>query len=256
MMHRKLALLAATLLPTLYAQAQTTPALQVEVATIHPSDPNDQSRGFHIEDNGHRAFIENMPVAMLITIVYGLQADQLLHVPGWANTERFDIHATAPGSATPDWEQWRQMAQALLIERFHLRVHEETRDLPIDSLTVDKHGLRIQPSTQGKNELADDTMNGYGNLRETNTPMKNFAATLGHLIERPVVDNTGLADQRFDFTLHWRDTMQNPQAASDDSAALPDLRTALVEQAGLRLTATHGPVRVVVVDTLDHPTAN
>ncbi|WP_158615486.1 TIGR03435 family protein [Acidipila sp. EB88] len=238
------------------ASAQTpasAPLPEVEAATINPTAPDAINSGFHTEDNGHRAFIENLPVARLLTIVYDLQNDQVIAVPKWAQTDRFDIHIVIAGGATPTLAQWKQLTRAILAERFHLKAHDETRELPVYSLTVDKGGLRIKPSIPMKDDLPDDTMTGYGNLQETNVTMANFSKTLGFLLERPVVDDTHLGEQRFDFTLHWSNTMQT---ASDNAAALPDLRTALHEQAGLRLTATRGNARVLVIDALDRPTPN
>jgi uncharacterized protein (TIGR03435 family) len=99
-------------------------------------------------------------------------------------------------------------------------------------------------------------------LRETNATMEEFALMLIDVMDRPVVDQTGITG-RFDFTLNW--TPDETQFGTlgvhfsppdDDPNALPGLFTALREQAGLNLEGTAAPVEVLVIDKVERPSAN
>ena len=95
--------------------------------------------------------------------------------------------------------------------------------------------------------------------------MANFAIQLQlRVLDRPVIDQTGLTD-RYDFTLNWRpDEFQFPRATAAQRAAavsrgadtLPDLFTAFQEQLGLKLSATKAPADVLVIDNVSKPSEN
>ncbi len=77
-------------------------------------------------------------------------------------------------------------------------------------------------------------------------------------LDKPVVDRTGLA-ARYDFDLEWTpDETQFGGAfpGSSDASAKPGLFTAMQQELGLRLEATRGPVDVLVIDHVEHPSAN
>ena len=95
--------------------------------------------------------------------------------------------------------------------------------------------------------------------------MAGFAGQLQlRVLDRPVIDQTGLTD-RYDFTLNWRpDEFQFPRASAAQRAAavaagadaLPDLFTAVQEQLGLKLEATKAPADVLVIDKVSKPSEN
>lgn len=92
----------------------------------------------------------NVPLRLLITIAYRLGAAyQYVGLPSWVDSERFDIAAKAPEGASPD--QMPLMMRSLLIERFKLVAHPETRDTAIYALvlarTDGKLGPKLTPST-------------------------------------------------------------------------------------------------------------
>ena len=99
--------------------------------------------------------------------------------------------------------------------------------------------------------------------------MQEFAGFLqNRLLERPVVDQTGLGSTRYHFILKWTPDGAQSQpgggaagpggspAAATDVDAPPDLFTAFQQQLGLKLEATKAPVDVVVVDRVEKPSAN
>ena len=103
---------------------------------------------------------------------------------------------------------------------------------------------------------------GPGALGVQNSTMAEFADFLqARILERPVVDQTGLTD-RYDFTLEWRpDTAPpargpNPPALPQNIEDRPDLLTAMRQQLGLKIESGKAPVEVLVIDKVTKPTEN
>ena len=89
----------------------------------------------------------NAPVHLLIELAYNAKDFQIVGAPSWANSEGYDVTAKAEGNAT--FETMRPMLQSLLADRFKLRLHRETRDLPVYELVEAKGGLKIAPDRCG-----------------------------------------------------------------------------------------------------------
>lgn len=70
----------------------------------------------------------NATLRGVIQEAYDLKDDGLLGGPDWVGSERYDINAK-PESPVSD-ERARSMLQTLLVDRFQLKVHHETRLLP------------------------------------------------------------------------------------------------------------------------------
>ena len=252
-----------------------------EVATVR-ENRSGESRG-RIELVNARFNAINMTLRELVAIVYPTEggrfrhASQLIGEPGWFNSTRFDIIARAEGfqgdTNRPGFtatqaeleavERVRQMVQRLLAERFKLRVHHETRQLPIYALVIAKGSGELGPDLrrsardcieEWKSQGMPDARNlACGSIQGARVGrMTGHAAELGPLVRdlydwtgRPVVDRTGLTG-RFDFTLNWA-----PEGSTDAAAA--SIFTALQEQLGLKLEATTGPIDVLVVDAVERP---
>src|SRR5438876_943661 len=143
-----LLLLSAPALAFSQAPAAT---LSFEVATIKPADPINPATilssgklphvGMTVE--GSRVDIGYMSLADLIPAAFKVKPYQISG-PDWMNSQRFDILAKMPEGATK--EQVPEMLQALLIERFQLKVHRETKDQSIYALIVAKGGPKFKES--------------------------------------------------------------------------------------------------------------
>jgi uncharacterized protein (TIGR03435 family) len=200
-------------------------------------------------------------------------------------TERFDIKARAEGDATKD--QMRLMMRSLLAERFNLAVHTETRQVPVLALIParpGKTGPRLRPHSEDLPCPANtpgipitETTDGFpalcvgllelppslpGRLRmgARRVTMEFVANALGSLedLGRPVMDQTRL-NGTFDFTIEWtRDTQGDPPASASlpIDASGPELREAISEQLGLKLESRTGPVSVIILDRVEHPSGN
>jgi len=193
---------------------------------------------------------------------------QIFGSPDWAKTDTWDIEAR--GGDAPIAEMYGPMLQKLLEERFHLKIHKETRQLPVYILTVAKNGSKLSATKEG-GCVALDLKNmqppapgsvrcGSGSVRgnAARTVIDSHGQTVTALaaqgfhgdLDRPVIDQTGLTGM-FDIHLEFA---REGAPAGDLSA--PSLFTAVQEQLGLRLTPDKGPVEVLVIDHLERPSEN
>ena len=252
------------------------------------------------------------PLQGLITYAYRVRDYQIIGGPTWINLELWEIQAKTPeGSVAPHPRVSRTrpeemerllnepdvislMLQSLLEERFRLKVHRETRELPIFEVVVAKGGPKLRLSedqhpvdpVDGQRPPLPPLANGlpvlqpgsYRISRKPNGSMR-FAAkglplwtlinSLKSTLGRPVIDKTDLKGL-YDYELEWAmDPVQVPPSAGDsptgsngglppagDPSSGPDLATALQEQLGLRLVPAKGPVEVMVIDSVQKPTVN
>ncbi len=250
-------------------------AQQFEVASIKPSDPNGRIM-WH--DMAGQADYVGVTVKMLIMQAYHLRDFQLAGGPAWISSKRYDISAKPPaagvdfpGDATKATDQQRDtfrqqrqaMVRALLADRFKLKVHTETKSLPIYVLTVAKDGPKFINVRVSDPNLKPGMMQFHdGTISAVQITTDYLAQTLASTLDRLIVDKTAL-DGKYDIELKWTpdraspapgDTGRTPPATGGQDA--PGLFTALREQLGLRLDSAKGPVEVVVVDSVELPTEN
>ena len=245
-------LLLLVLLATQLAHAQTSTAA-FEVATIKPAAPSNDGHTHINYPPGDRFSASNITLLALMQWAYSMPERQILDGPSWLVSTRFDIQATADSgdqikglTGEQDRDLKRRMVQALLADRFQLKLHQETRTLPAYDLILAKGGSKLQPTkSTGKSIGTGRThFNGEG------LTMTSIAEELSLITGRVVVDRTNLAD-RYDLKLEWT---ADDAPASDNSA--PSLFTAIQEQLGLKLEPAKEPVPVLVIDHVDLPTAN
>jgi uncharacterized protein (TIGR03435 family) len=232
-----------------------------EVATIKPSRPEAQGKLFNVQGRTFRTI--NTSVTDMITFMYDVHAAQLVGGPPWMGSDKFDVTGQPDLPGTPSLNQWKGMMQKLLTDRFKLAFHREKRELSVYALTVAKTGSKMTKNDSDPNGLPALFFRGLGMLPVRNATMAEFAGTLqGAVLDRPVVDQTGLAG-RYDFTLNW--TPDETQFGGlgvrvppppDNAAAPPGLFTAIQEQLGLKLDSTKAPVEVFVIDRVEKPSEN
>jgi uncharacterized protein (TIGR03435 family) len=197
-----------------------------------------------------RLTCSNVNLRKLIVQAYGLK-DFQLSGPEWLNSEIYDIAATMPPSTSTD--QVLLMLQSLLAERFQLKLHRETKEVPMYALVVGKTGLKIKEGEFGHSS----TSAVPGRVTAQKIPMAKLADFLSGQLGSPVTDMTGMKGF-FDFTLEW-----TPEARPDELAATSDnspgasIFTAIQEQLGLKLEARKGPLEMLVIDHVEKvPTGN
>jgi uncharacterized protein (TIGR03435 family) len=232
-----------------------------EVATIKPSKPDTQGKGFMVR--GRQFSTINTSLSDLITFAYGLHARQITGGPGWIESDKYDLAAKPDGEGQPNDKQWKTMVQKLLADRFKLTFHRDKKELSVYAIVVGKTGPKLTKSDGDPNGLPGLFFRGLGVLPARNATMADFAGTMQTaVLDRPVVDQTGLPG-RYDFLLKW--TPDETQFAglgvkvpppTDNADAPPDLYTAIQQQLGLKLEPTKAPVEVLVIDRAEKPSEN
>jgi uncharacterized protein (TIGR03435 family) len=240
-----------------------------EVATIKPSGPDTPGTFITVGRGGGNLFTTgNSTLQDLIVFAYGVHPKQLSGAPGWSESDKYDVSGKPDTAGLPSIAQMQAMVKQLLAERFHLTFHKEKKELSCYAITVGKNGLKIAKTTITGRTLPGFGGRGPGNIVVQNATMEEFAGFLqSRILERPVVDQTGLTD-RYDFGLKWTpDVAQaplgpnappapNPPPASENVDAPPDLFTAFLQQLGLKIESTKAPVDVMVIDKVEKPSAN
>lgn len=234
-----------------------------EVATIKLSQPNSPGKGIGVDRSG-RFSTRNETLIDLITFAYGIHSRQLASAPDWLSTERYDIVAKPDTPGVPNDKQVRGMMQKLITERYKLAFHREKKDLTVYAITVGKTGPKLSKADASAGNLPGLGLRGLGRAMIRNATMGDFASFMQTVVlDRPVVDQTGLTD-KFNFTLDWTvdetqfpDRQGLPVAPPDPNAeTFPDLFTAVQQQLGLKLESTKAPVDVLVIDHVEKPSEN
>jgi uncharacterized protein (TIGR03435 family) len=202
----------------------------------------------------------NVTARMLILNAYGLPDFLIANVPGWAGDERFDVSGRASSPVPRD--QLSAMVRSLLAERFQLRAHRETREMPTYALVTAAPDRRLGPALRGSaldcdadNAPTCRTRMAPSSVTATGMTMARLAQTLRAIVGRVVTDETGLTGT-YDFELRFAPDQQPPPGAPPVDPDAPSIFTALREQLGLRLEGKRGPVEMLVIDRLERPTVD
>lgn len=212
---------------------------------------------------GENRFVaKNYTLKLMIAAAYDLSPKTISGGPAWIDSDHYDILAVTPGTTRPTHDEQMAMLRTLLSDRFTLGFHREEKEFSIYVLEVSKGGPKLKESTSPASDPAQLISTVYPDhlhLPARNATMGDFASLLQRaLLDRPVVDKTGLTG-RYDFDLDWApDETQFggevPVAPGD--APNPPFFTAIEQQLGLRIEATHGVVQALVVDTAQRPSPN
>ena len=233
------------------AQAAPTPQYEYAVATVKPDKSEGVQSYWRNTIDGFSAITP--PIGFIMSAYDVHTPEQIVGLPAWAGSEAFAIEAKMDGDTVAalaklqpqeQWQQRQKMLQALLADRFALKVHRTTKELPIYVLTVvDAGKLKKSVSETG----GSSTYSGKFTARGIS--IDSLAMNLSNTVGRTVVNQTGL-EGTYDFTLEWA-----PEGA-DASDPRPSIFTALEEQMGLKLKPSKGPVDAIVVDAIKRPSQN
>jgi uncharacterized protein (TIGR03435 family) len=265
---------------SLHAQAPAATAF--EVASVKPNKAGDGRVMIGLQPGG-RFNATNVPLRLLLRQAFNVQEFQLVGAPDWAGSDRFDVVAKAPdGDFNAD--VMRPMLRSLLAERFHLAVHNETRDMPVYALVKARADGRLGPNMmpaavdcaamrgrrgggpppappQPGQKMECGFMIGPGRMNAGGMGTTNLAQSLSPLVGRIVLDKTDLTGS-YDFELTYSPEglaglppLLNGGPPPVDPNA-PTIFTALQEQLGLKLDSQRGAVDVVVIDRVEQPVAD
>lgn len=241
--------------------------------------------------DGSHARIAAFAVRDFVAMAYRVKQYQVSG-PDWISTERFDINATLPAGSTAN--DIPEMLQALLAERFQLKMHRDKKEFPVYALVLGKGPLKLKEDAPDTD--ADDAKGGYNmaasggatgvsvnlghgtyytfadnKFEGKKMSMDVMAGMLERYVDRPIVNLTELKGS-YDFTINL--TPEDYQAmliraAVNSGVVLPpqvlrymDGNSAsslfeAVQQAGLKLDPRKAPLDVLVVDqALKTPTEN
>ncbi len=290
---------------------QAAPAPAFEVASIKPCTPGDTGRGGggggrsgggppgdRAAPSPDRLTVGCQPLINIMRQAYVAYANGQFNNPAsnpgytlieggpaWAKTDRYQITAKAEG--TPGQEMMRgPMLQALLEDRFQLKIHRETREVPVYAVTVAKGGPKLEafdaatclplpmpPPTNpipaaGQKPYCDmtviDTKGPISILYMSGRTVGDFARLLGNALDRPVIDKTGI-EGKFNFHLEFLPDETTTGAiytqrpgeprAPVDPAGGPSIFTVL-QNYGLKLEPAKGPRNFIVIDRAEKPSEN
>jgi len=266
---------------------------QFEVASIKPSAQsaqNQTSAGLHID--GAMVRYSALSLKLYLGMAYNLKNYQIL-APDWMSSARWDISAKLPDGSSP--KQVPEMLQALLRDRFQMKMHRETKDFPVYALVKGKQELKLKESpsdSAGSGEpqrqtaaVAPSGSGGttvtYGNgsyltvgnnkLEGKKLSMEILAATFSRFADRPVVDMTDLKGN-YDFTIEFspedframmiraavaQGTVVSQEAMKLVEASSGDSLSYAIEGLGLKLEPGKAPIEILVIDqALKMPTDN
>jgi uncharacterized protein (TIGR03435 family) len=248
--------------PVVPMKSDADPSL--DVATIKPSDPNGQGKGFGFQGTHFRTFRTNLND--LIAFAYGLHSKQIMGAPDWFATELYDIDGVPDAPGRPNIKQMGIMVQKLLAGRCQLKFHHETRELSVYAIVVAPSGPKLTKTTATDPGQQGFFFRGLGDLTVRNMNMTEFASWMqSGVMDKPVVDQTGLKD-KYDFDLKWtpddsqfqqfRGAVPMNTPPNTDPNAPPSLYTAVQETLGLKFESTKAPDDVFVIDHVEKPSAN
>jgi uncharacterized protein (TIGR03435 family) len=261
--------------------AQARPSF--EVASIRPSAEQTTSVRVGFQATGSQVRVAAMTLKDYLVIAYSLKPQQI-EGPDWIGQQRWDVVATIPQGGS---EKTLEMLQTLLEERFQLKLHRETKDLPVYVLGVSKAGAKLTESKPDPNAPAAPpdtvTVTGGGNntsigvdlgggrsfnvannqIQIKQMTMADAAEVLTRFVDRPVVDQSGLT-KTYDLTLDLTPEEFNavrirsavnagvplpPQALRLLDNASPDTLSGPLSKYGLTFDARRAPLEVLVVDS-------
>jgi uncharacterized protein (TIGR03435 family) len=231
----------------LYPQGKPQSRAGFEVAAIRPN--NSGIRGetrFQISPGGVVA--TNFTLKWLVQRAYGIEEFKIYGGPAWFNNDRFDV--TAKASTEVSGDQLMLMLQALLADRFRLKLHREQRELPSYALVVDKSGAKLKTSAEG--EPSQPVQLNPLRLAGKGVSMAKLATALSNAMGQTVVDQTGLSGD-YDFSVEWK---FEPGAVPNQPGFFDPLIPAMREQLGLMLEERKRPTPVLVIDEAQKPSEN
>lgn len=257
------------------------------VVSVHPTDPSVEISNGGTSRDSYRA--ERTTIKDVLAYAFGVGYDrELVNIPSWVANDHFDIQgkvddeqvARLRGLSRDDRdEQMRLMVQSMLMERFQLTYHFETRDLPIYLLEVAKNGLKCSRDTTSPSAISDASRPRFRwsnappppppppgwrppapseqkvlmqslHLRTRGWPFWLVVTSLSHQPElegRSVIDKTGL-EGNYDCEMNW--------SQADSDGAGQSFFSAVQDQLGLKFQPSKGSVEVLVIDSIRRPSEN
>jgi uncharacterized protein (TIGR03435 family) len=249
--------------------APAVPILEVATIKLNTSGSGGSHTSFH---NGTFLAVNVRLKNLMQYLAFGIPQPLILGGPKWLDSQRFDIEAKMDSTAAAQLralplEQRTQlmhvMFQQFLADRFQLKTHWETHQLPVYALVVanPKNGTTLEKAKDPATGLGTST--GTGQLQAVSATLADIAQVLtqeaSSELGRVVIDRTGI-DGKYDIRLKWTPDNPDINIAPGSNAVPPppgpSIFTAVEEQLGLKLEPSKGPVRVLIIDSVEMPSEN
>jgi uncharacterized protein (TIGR03435 family) len=247
-MNRTVRIACSVALTLCGLRGQSLPSF--EVAAVKPVDRTGQPGHGSIAVSGPRISFTGYTLSALIQYAYDIRNYQISGGPGWMASDTYTIVAKAEGDGTPATGEIRKMLQALLAERFAVRLHRETKEARVYALGSAKTGPRLTPSTARRTTM----QMGPGHLMMAKATTSQMAALLSSVLSRPVLDQTGITGE-FDFTLDSPDINMGRMQPMEEQPG-PSIFIAIQEQLGLKLEPSKGQIEILVIEHAVKPLDN
>jgi len=231
-------------------------AAEFEVASVRVHQtPLHTIAGY--KSSGPRVTLEGYNVGLLVMEAYHLKGQwqmSLVDFPG--RNEHLDVYydivAQASDGAGHSRDEFRAMLRGLLAERFKLAVHREMKQMPVYALTVGARRPRFKESVgEGECSVNVGVVTGGQSYAFSRCGIDRVVEMMGGgLVDRPVVDQTGLTGQ---YDLRFVTALPNMRRAEELTDISP---FAAMQDLGLKLQATTAPMEIVVVERFERPSAN
>jgi uncharacterized protein (TIGR03435 family) len=221
----------------------------IQPGTADLSFVGTSGKPFKIE--GNRVAIKGT-LRALIAAAYSIKEYQVSGAPRWAETLMFAILAETPGDTVRTQDQVRPMLQSLLTDRFQLKFHRDTKELAVYRLKQVKKSSLLKQATPDEKFSWNLSQGPGGTLRSkaTRESIGDFVQLVGVSTDRPVIDQTGLSgDIDYDIVI----SPPEGKGPEDVNRAIID---AVIDQLGLKLEAAKESVGILVVDSVEKPSAN
>ena len=251
-------------------KAQTAAAPAFEVASLRPHPVaggiiiHVWTAGFQCAPrqgcgiHGNRFREVAVGLAELIIDAYKVKKFQIAGLPPWGDSgsDVYDLEAKLPGETPPTADQVRLMLQALLADRFQLKIHHETRQMSVYALVPDKKGIKLVPNKAPCLHVPEFDGHPARTRAKTDDPAPAwafYAQALTISTHQPIVDETGLDGEGY-CTPDGVDPLTALYFAMTDLG--PSVFNAVEEKWGMRLESKKEPVDVIVVDKAERPSPN
>jgi uncharacterized protein (TIGR03435 family) len=268
-----------------------TPRPSFEVVSLKPSSPDARGSLLNGYPNG-RLQGQNVTLRRLISVAYQVQDNLIAGTQGWMDSQGYEMDARPSAGADVSGDKLQLMLQAVLEDRFKLKFHRETRQLPVYFLRLAKDGVEGGPNMRANSyedcvakdtPLLEDALHVFpvppggqptpspppvpcGSLRINGSQiygrgldMHSLTDSLSTVVGRPVVDKTGLKGA-YNILLRWTDLPPGLDLKTLPPGTKPpaglSVFTAVSEELGLKLESGKGPVEVIVVDSAEKASAN
>lgn len=230
------------------AQSADNRVRRFEVASIRVHENADDPSETNLLPGG-RYEGRNVSLRKLIRQATGVDDEQMVGVPEWADSVRYDIEARTGETSQLQPDEFQRLLLGLLEDRFGFQFHPQTRAQSVFQLVAKKAGPKLKVH-KGDGQPTMSVNGGPGRkvLLATGVSMRDLAGLLARQSHRPVEDHTELSGT-YDVKLEWDES----QAVE---SSLPSLFGAVEEQLGLKLVPGKGQAEIIVVDRVERPSQN